>query len=153
MKKFKFTLQTVHNVREMREEKEKLVLSELQTEAERIAHQIEHIEKLRFESIENYARRLSAGEQISAMEMELNSNHFASLNRLQQETEKLLEQKKGACSAQRAKLAAAAREVQITERLREHQAKRHRLQLEQYEQTAIDEMVSANFARKIAQIK
>jgi flagellar export protein FliJ len=153
MKKFKFTLQTVHNVREMREDKEKLVLGELQAEADKIVRQIEQIERLRTESLENYARRLNSGEQISAMEMELNSNHFAALNRLQQETEKLLEEKRKACVAQSQTLAVAAREVKITNRLRETQALRHRLESEKQEQTAIDEMVSANFARRMAQAK
>lgn len=149
MKKFKFSLQTVHNVREMRQEKEKLVFSELQADAAKTADQIAQIEKLRVEAIEVYARRLNAGEQISATEMELHSNHFTSLNRLQIEAEKVLEQKNQACVNQGETVAAAMREVKITDRLRETQKARHQVEFARHEQNNIDELVSATFARKL----
>jgi flagellar export protein FliJ len=149
MKKFKFSLETVHNVREMRQEKEKLRLSELQAEAAKAADQIRQIENLRFESLENYARRLNSGEQVSAIEMELNSNHFASLNRLQIEAETKLEQKKQQCRRQGETVAAAMREVKITDRLRETQKARHQLEFSRQEQNNLDELISANFARKL----
>ena len=46
MKKFKFTLQTVHNVREMQQEKEELVLSERQTEVNQATARLAEIERL-----------------------------------------------------------------------------------------------------------
>lgn len=153
MKKFKFTLQTVHNVREMRQEKEKIVLGELQTEANKISLQVAQIEKTRIDAIESYAQRLNSGEQLNAMEMELNLNHFASLNRLQQEAEKVLEQKNKACQMQGKTVAAAMREVKITDRLRETQQIRHQMESARQEQNSIDEMISANFARQMVQAK
>lgn len=149
MKKFKFTLQTVHSVREMRQEKEELVFSQMQSEANAAAERIAHIEKMRFEAIEKYTQKLKAGEFVCAKELEMNSNHFASLDRLQREAEKVLEDKKRACDAQSRKLAAAVREVKITNRLRETQAVRHKLELDRQEQTNLDEIVSANFARRL----
>ena len=153
MKKFEFSLQTVHNVREMRQDKEKIVLSERQAEVNKAAASVAHFEKLRFESIENYSQRLNSGEQLSAREMELNLNHFASLNRLQQEAEKVLEQKKQACLQQGETVADAMREVKITDRLRETQKARHQIEFARQEQNNIDELVSANFARQILQTK
>ena len=153
MKKFKFTLETVHNVREMREEKEKLVLSELQNAVNKAAARVEHLGKLRIDSIENYARRLKGGEQVSTMEMELNSNHFASLNCLQQEAERVLELKKLACQRQSETVAAAMREVKITDRLRETQKSRHRLEFSRQEQNNLDELVTVNYARQMLQAK
>lgn len=149
MKKFKFTLQTVHNVREMRQEKEELVFSQMQAEAENAAERIRQIEKMRFDALEVYKHRLKAGEIINAMDLEINSNHFVSLDRLQREAEKLFSEKKQACAQQSQKLAAAVREVKITNRLRETQAAKHKLALDRQEQTNLDEIVSANFARRL----
>lgn len=148
MKKFKFTLQSVHNVREMREEKEKLVLSELQSEVSKVALEISQIEKSRNQAIENYVQRINSGEQVNAVEMELNTNHFVSLNRLQQDAEKNLEQKKQACLQQGKTVAMAMREVKITDHLRETQQARHQLEVSRKEQINIDEIVSATYARK-----
>ncbi len=153
MKKFKFTLQTIHNVREMRQEKEKLVLSERQAEVSQAAAHVARLEKLRLEAIENYAKRLTSGEQLGAMEMELNSNHFTSLNRLQQEAEKILKQKQLACRQQGETVARAMREVKITDRLRETQKARHQTEYARQEQNNMDELVSANYARQMLQVK
>ena len=148
MKKFKFTLQTVHNVREMRQEKEKIVLSERQAEVNLAAASVAQIEKLRLEGIEDYARRLNSGEQLNAMEMELNSNHFASLNLHRQEAEKVLAQKTQACRQQGETVARAMREVKITDRLRETQKARHQTEFARQEQNNADELVSATYARR-----
>lgn len=153
MKKFKFTLQTVHNVRELREEKEKLLFSQLQADASKAALRVAEIEIMRSEAIDNYAQRLKSGEQLNAVEMELNLNHFAALNRLQQEAEKVLEQKKQACQRQSTAVAAAMREVKITNRLRETQQERYKNEFERQEQNNLDELVSANFARQIPQTR
>ena len=149
MKKFKFTLQTVHNVREMRQEREELMLAEMLTEVNRASERIRQIEKMRFDAIEKYTERLRAGEFLNATEMELNSKYFNSLDDLQREAEKSLAEKNLACTAQRAKLASAAREVKITDRLREQQYLRHKLESEKHQQTALDEIVSAGYARKM----
>jgi flagellar export protein FliJ len=153
MKKFKFTLQTVHTVREMKQEKEELIFGELQTEALKAASRVSEIEQLRFKAIENYAERLERGETLNAYELELNSNHITSLDRQQQEAQKSLELKKQACVQQGKMLAAATREVKITDRLRENQQSRHRLDLARHEQNSLDEIISANFARRMTQTK
>lgn len=149
MKKFKFTLQTVHNVREMKQEAEQLVLSKLQNEAEQIAEQIERIEAEYIRAIENYSKKLENGKTLNIREMEFDAMQISELDKLKRRTNVILEEKKQACAAQSAKLAAAAREVKITDRLRENQALRHRLETAKNEQNALDEIVSANFARKL----
>lgn len=149
MKKFKFTLQTVHNVREMRQEREEQTLAEMLTEVNLATERIRQIEKMRFEAIEKYTQRLRAGEFLNPTEMELNTKYFNSLDGLQREAEKILAEKNHACVAQRAKLAAAAREVKITDKLREQQFLRHKNEVEKNQQTALDEIVSAGYARKL----
>lgn len=147
MKKFRFTLQTVHNVREMRQEKEEIVLSEMRAEINRAISDLENIQRLRLDAIENYTLKLKKGEPMNPFEMELHTNHLRSLDRLIQEVEAKIEEKKQVCARQSEIVADAGRQVKITERLRENQRSRHRLENERLEQNALDELVSANFAR------
>jgi flagellar export protein FliJ len=149
MKKFKFTLQTVHNVREMKQETEQLILNERQKEAANAVEQLEKIEAAYLKAIEVYSNKLNCGRVMNIGEMELDALHISALERQKRRAKEILEEKKQACSVQSAKLAAAAREVKITERLRENQALRHRLETDKQEQNAMDELVSANFARKL----
>lgn len=151
MKKFAFTLQSVHKVREFRKEKEMNVLSELQAAVEAARTRVAEIERQRLDAMRKYAARLNARENISPLEMELNSNHFASLNRLQQEAEAALATKRQECSRQSGVVAAASREVKVTDKLREIQKEKHRIDVDRAEQNGIDELVSDNFARKLIQ--
>ncbi|CAN5362998.1 hypothetical protein BH10ACI2_BH10ACI2_06510 [soil metagenome] len=153
MKKFKFTLDTVHKVREIRMEKESVILSDLQAEAEKAAQSLANLETMRQEAIENYTRRIRSGEQMNSMEMELNSNHFASLDRLQKEAEAALALKRTACARQIQLVTEAMREVKVTDNLRETQMERHQLESDRQEQTIVDELVSATFARRMSQAK
>jgi len=153
MKKFKFTLQTVHNVREMRQEKEELILGQLQTEAVVAEEAVAQIENSRQTAIENYSLRLRSGEQLNPMEMELNSKHFASLNQRRIEGEQIVAQKKQACVRQTQTVAGAMREVKITGRLKETQQLRHDLDFARAEQNGIDELLSTRFARQKTRTK
>lgn len=149
MKKFKFTLETVHNVREMKQENEQLVLMQLQTEASKAAEQIEKIEAAYLRAIEIYSEKLNSGKSLHVGEMELDALHISALERQKRRAYEILQEKTKACEQQSARLAAATREVKVTNRLRETQASRHRLEADKHEQNAIDELVSANFARKL----
>lgn len=150
MKKFKFSLESVHRVREIRQERESVILGELRAEADRAAQRVEHIEAMRREAIENYTRRLTAGERIDALDMELSSKHFASLDRLQRDAEAMLAQRNRECDIQIAAVTEAMRGVKITENLRDTQLARHRAEFERQEQNSVDEMVTTSFARRIS---
>jgi flagellar export protein FliJ len=151
MKKFKFTLQTVHKVREMREEREKFVLNALRTEAMKAEAEVANLESKRSEAMENYDRKMRLGGQLNAMEMELNFKHFEALNRLQKEAEFVAEQRNLECRLQGEKVAYAMKEVKVTERLRDTQAERHQSEYERQEQNTTDELVSTGFARRLIQ--
>ena len=144
-------MQTVHNVREMRQETEHQVLSQLLSETEKASERVRQIEQMRHQAIENYTLRLQAGASINAYELEMSSNHISTLDRLIREAREVVEQSKQACTKQRETLAAATRAVKITNRLRETQVSRHKSEADRQEQTAIDELVSANFARQMTQ--
>lgn len=148
MKKFKFKLQSLHNVREIKQEKEQAILAKIQQEINELREKIAEIEQMRFTAIENYAGKLKHGEKINPIEMELNSKHISSLDRLKQETLENLADKEKVFSEQVKKVAEAKKEVKITENLREKKLARHRLELANHEQNALDDIVSAKYARQ-----
>jgi flagellar export protein FliJ len=151
MKKFQFTLQSLHNVREMREENELMVLSRLNMEAEAASDQLARIEGELLSAVENYNRKFGAGRAINAMEMELNSKHITALERKKVAARDELAERQNACARQISQVARAAQEVQVTGRLRENQVKDHRLGVARHEQNALDEMVTIGFARKLGE--
>jgi flagellar export protein FliJ len=151
MKKFKFTLQSVHNVREIREEKELMVLSGLNLEAERASEKVAQVEGALKSAVENYNRKSGAGEPINVIEMELNSRHISALERQKVEARTQLREKQNACSDQMVQVTHAAQQVKITNRLRENQASDYRLNLARHEQSALDEMATTGFARKLGE--
>lgn len=153
MKKFKFTLQTVHKVRELNSERENLALSELQSDAEKAASRVEHIESMRNEAVEKYLDRIGSGGQLNPLEMELNANHFASLNALQKDAQKTVEEKRQACLRQMEVVKAARIEMKVTDKLRSDQRQRHQAEADRREQNSVDELVSTKFARHIQQSK
>lgn len=148
MKKFKFSLDSVHKVREIAQDRESAVLAELRAEEIQVAERIEHIEAMRREALDKYTRRIASGERVDALELELSSSHFASLDRIQREAEETLLQKKLECDRQVSIVTEAMRKVKVTENLRETQLARHKADGDRQDQIAIDEIVNAVYARR-----
>ncbi|NNF00710.1 MAG: flagellar export protein FliJ [Pyrinomonadaceae bacterium] len=153
MKKFKFNLQTVHDVREIHKEKEQLALAELQTEAKIISERIVQFENMRASAIDNYKRKMKAGDTISVFELELITDHIADLDRQRMQAREELVEKNQECAEQQKKLAAAYREAKVTDRLRENQKASHQLELTRKEQNSLDEIVIAKHARQMTRAK
>ncbi len=151
MKKFKFTLQSVHNVREMREEKELMVLSGLNLEAERASEHLARVEGALRGAVENYNRKMAVGEPINVIEMELNSKHISALERQKTAAREELVERLGACARQATLVTHAAQQVKVTGRLRENQVTTHRQTTARHEQNTLDEMVTIGFARKLGE--
>lgn len=148
MKRFKFSLESVHKVREIRQERESVILGELKAEAIRAAERVANLESMRRDAIERYTRRVTSGERVDAMEMELSSKHFASLDLLQREAEAELARRNHDCDIQIAAVTEALRDVKITENLRETQKKRHQSEFDREQQNSIDEMVTTRHGRR-----
>lgn len=153
MKKFKFNLQTVHKVRELKSEQENLVLSELQNEVVQAELRVAHIESMRAEAVERYMERLTSGDHLNPREMELSSNHFASLNSLQKEAQRSVDEKRQACLSQLDVVKARRIEVKVTDKLHDEERKRHQRAVDRDEQKNTDELVTANFARNLQKSK
>ncbi len=153
MKKFKFNLQTVHDVREIRQEKEQLALAELQTEAKIISERITQFENMRLTAIDNYKRKMKAGDTISVFELELITDHIADLDRQRMQAQEELQQKNLECAEQQKNLASAYREVKVTDKLRENQRAVHKLETVRTEQNSLDEIVIAKHTRQMSRAK
>ncbi|NNE65133.1 MAG: flagellar export protein FliJ [Pyrinomonadaceae bacterium] len=147
MKKFKFKLESVHNVRELREEKEQSVFARLQKEVTAAEERLEEIHRRRVEAMDTYVSDLAGGKSADPSEMDLHAKHFASLEKLRIEAERDLEEKRFACREQAGQLSAAAREVKVTGKLREKQKALYDQELAKREQNAVDEITSAKYAR------
>lgn len=153
MKKFKFKLQTVHRVRQLRLEKEQLVLARLQNEADQIRREIEQTDETRIRAITNYQEMIDRGELTDPVEMEMHLRHITDLERRRCELLVRLEEKKLACAEQCRRVAAHSREVQVTNRLRENQQTQYKQELERHEQNTLDDLISTDFARRLTENK
>lgn len=149
MKKFKFSLQTVHNVRELRLKKEEIALSTLRAEVARAEEHLVATERTRFDALENYSRKLNNREPMSPYEMEMHTRHLLSLNGSISEARARVEETKRCFMQQSKVVASAGQAVKITERLRDTQKKLHRIRAERTEQSDQDEMAAARFARQL----
>ncbi len=153
MKKFKFNLQAVHNVREMNENQEQLHLAELQSEMKKTLAKIDQLEEMNLEATKNYMTKVKVGESTSPFEMQMHADHISDINRRRREAQEELVERKLACANQAKKLAEAHRNVKVTDKLRETQEARHKQEFERQEQNKIDEFVTTNFARQMSGIK
>jgi flagellar export protein FliJ len=148
MKKFKFTLQSVHNVREMREEKELMVLSRLNLEAEQASARLTAVEGALVTAVEKYNYRIKPGQAINASEMEINSRHISALETQKAAAREEVLVRQDACVRQISQVTQAARDVKITGKLRDNQVKDHRLAASRYEQNTLDEIATISFSHK-----
>lgn len=150
MKKFRFSLQTVHNVREMKRENEQLKLAELQAAFNDAAEKLAEAEHLRQKTTDDYSRKLQANE-LDAFEMDLTVKFLNVLFHRENEARERLADIKQSCRQQGLKVADAAQAVEITSKLREKHRVRHQNELARFEQNNLDEMVSTSFVRKMNQ--
>lgn len=152
MKKFKFTLQPVHDLREAKLEQEQLRLANMQEALAKAFDSLEKAEQERLAATDDYARRIQAGE-LPSLEFSLMMNYLKTLALRENEARQNLEEAKVAFTLQSNRLAEAMRDVEATGKLRERQQARHNLEVARAEQNALDEMVSINYARQATQIQ
>lgn len=152
MKKFKFSLQTVHNIRETKRGQEQLKLADLRAKLEDASQQLEALENKRRETLDKYAAKLQSGE-VDVFQMSLLTDYLKALANSENAARENVKMVQQACSNQRTTLAEAARNVEVTTKLHERQRAKFDLESARIEQNNLDEMVSINFARQLSQTK
>lgn len=147
MKKFKFTLQSVHRVRAAQQDREVAALDRLRQQAEQDARSLADVISKHCDAVEAASKRFAAGEHIDPFELAASYDHIASLEQARRDAEAVLENSRRACEVQREKVEQAARDVKVTENLKEKQMIKHRSEVSRAEQGVIDELTSATIAR------
>lgn len=148
MKRFTFSLQTIHNVRAAQREKEEQELSRLQTAANALTAQLQQLTAERQRLAETYASRLRQGV-IDPVEAGLNTSYLGALLQRERELQTQLAQAESRVTHQRQRLIAAERDFEVTARLRAQQRERHQFEANRAEQTALDEMATLSNARRL----
>lgn len=150
MKKFKFTLQTVHKLRESRRDDARHELVQLQNTADAAAASLEKTTQERLETIDNLSTKMQGGP-INPMEAALATNYIAALSQREREAQYQLNLTIAAVEKQRLKVVEASREVEATSVLRERQLTRHELEATRTEQNLLDEIATVSIARRMFQ--
>lgn len=149
MKKFHFSLQTVHNVRETHRDKEEQEFVRLQASVIEATEQIKKVENERNQISATYSQKLNAGK-IDPIEAAMTSHYITVLVLREREAKANLKRVETALENQRVKLTEAERDVEATSRLRERQRERHVLEMARKEQNLLDDMATVATARQMA---
>ncbi len=150
MKTFKFSLQSVHDVREMRSETERLKLADLQSEVADATAKLLEAESLRQKATAEYSRKLRENE-LDAFEMALTTKFLNVLFHREREARQRLANLTQSCQHQSERVAEAAQSLEVTNKLKAKHRARYDAEVDRHEQNNLDEMVSMSYARKISQ--
>ena len=146
MKKFRFSLQTVHDLREARRDEAERTLAAAARAVNEAAEQLEETDLVHERATDSFASRLQSGE-IDPFEAMLSVNYLAALTRRKVETRARLRELEQARERQREMTIEAARSAETTARLRQRQNERHQLEVARTEQQLLDEMATLAQAR------
>src|SRR5690348_7143259 len=141
MKKFRFSLQTLHDLRESRRDEAERALARTAAASAEAAETLNETRRAHARASDTYAVSLRSGE-INPFEATLSVNYIASLLRREREDQARLNERERAHEAQRKITTDAAREAEATSRLRDRQRERHRQEIERTEQGVLDEMAT-----------
>ena len=146
MKKFRFSLQTVHDLREARRTEAERALAATARAVHEVAEQLEETKLVQERATDAFASRLQSGE-IDPFEATLSVNYLAALTQRKLETHARLRELEQARERQRETTIEAARSAETTARLRLRQSERHQLEVARTEQQLLDEMATLAQAR------
>ncbi len=146
MKKFRFTLQTVHDLREARRDEAERALATASRAVDEAEEQLAETSSAHERAMEEFAARLESGE-LDPFEAELSVNYLASLVERKLEAHARLKELEERRERQREETIEAARSAETTARLRDRQREKHQLQMMRAEQQILDEMAMLTQAR------
>jgi flagellar export protein FliJ len=139
VKRFKFRLQTVHDLREMQRESAEQKLAEAGARMAQAGDQLAKIECRLEEAASSYAQSLQSGE-VDPFESALHTNFLNSLSQQKSAAREQLAKMKSEYDSCRQLAIEAARAVEATDKLRERQRARYKLETQRTEQNMLDEM-------------
>lgn len=148
MKKFTFSLQSVHQLREMNHEQEQLKLADIQVEQNEALSRLQSAEENRQKAMEQFSEKIESSHP-EATELQLSMDYLTVLYHREREARNHLAKIEEIYDQQKQMVAEAARAAEVTAKLRERQHNRHKLEQLRHEQKELDEMVTLKSARNL----
>jgi len=147
MKRFKFSLQAVHNLREMHLDAAEQEFAKVRAELSEAQKQLDEIRQLREAAMDDYLKLHESGE-IQAAVIATHTEYIGSLMQLERKTRALITQIEQKLTTRRQLVTEAARQTETTANLRDRQKERHHLESARHEQKMLDEMAVAAAKRQ-----
>ncbi len=148
MKRFKFSLQTLHTLRERERDQAETRLAEADAEIRHAETHLQDATATHTRAAENYIAALHNGDNVDAHLCQMQADYLHALAHREQHARLRLHSLEATREHQRQLTVAAARAAETTANLREHHHARHRAELARGEQLALDEMATLAAARK-----
>lgn len=149
MKRFQFSLEAVHNVREMRRDAAERAMAAVAAELQGAQAQLEKVMRQRQSAMENYVL-LHQSTKIEAAHFASHTDYLGSLSLHERHARVMILQVEEKLTLKRQALTEASRQTKTTTNIRERQRERHHLEMAQHEQKVLDEMAVIAVARRLA---
>lgn len=149
MKKFAFSLQTVHQLRDQRREQEELKFASLNQSLNEVNSELVQIEENRRQATKFYADKMQKNE-LDAFEIGLAMDYLRALSVRESDARARVAQAQTKCQEQSQVLNLAMQAVKATEKLRSQARQKFELEVSRQEQSELDELTVLKFARQLA---
>jgi len=147
MKNFKFSLQTVHDLRESRQEAAERDLATANSELYRANAQLEEVVRSRQKALERYLLMYQSN-QIEVSMVAAHTDFIGSLVKREREAKAHIREVEQRLEQKRQAVTEAMRETETTAKLRERQRQSHQLEMNRNEQAMLDESAVLAVARR-----
>lgn len=147
MKKFKFTLQTVHDLRESRQEKAERELADVNSELYRATAQLEEVVRARQKALDRYLL-LYQSRELDVSMIGAHTDFIGSLFKREREARIFITEVELRLEEKRRGVTEAMRNTETTAKLRDRQRELHQREANRHEQTMLDEMAVMAAARR-----
>jgi flagellar export protein FliJ len=148
MKRFKFSLQTVHDFREFRRDTAEREFAEVTAQLHRAKAQLDEVKRTHDLALDNYLLLYQCRE-IKVSKIAAHTDFINSLNRREREVRGQILTIERHLESKRLALTEALRDTKTTSKLRERQRQRHDLDSARREQNLLDEMAVSAIARRL----
>jgi flagellar FliJ protein len=147
MKRFKFSLQTVHDLRESRQEAAERDLATSNSDLYRANAQLEEVVRSRQSALEGYLLMYQSGELEVSM-VAAHTDFIGSLFQREREAKVHIREVEQRLAQKRQVVTEAMRQTKATAKLRDNQRQNYLLEMNRNEQVMLDEMAVLAVARR-----
>lgn len=150
MKRFQFSLQSVHNLRQLHRDEAERDLARAAAEVSHASASLDEAAHIRHAALETYAATLRSGA-LNPHEAALRASYLAALVRREADARERVAALERERDGRRQAAAEAARQAEVTAKLRERHRARYESEAARNEQNNLDEMATVAFARRFTQ--